>query len=114
VEIDGQKVAVAKNRITAKSVVKSLFEEQRKKYNGVRLTQKVNYRLVILDSSGVVDRDELRRILAGKLSFETDATGIKVHGVLRLAVKDRGAVEQVLEDLKQAYRIDPEYTVDFG
>ena len=114
VEIDGQEVAVAKNMKTAKSVVKSLTDEQQNKYNGVRLTQKVDYRLVVFNRAGVVDRDDLKRILTDKLSFETGAAGIKVDGVMKLAVKDRGAAEQVLEDLKQACRIDPEYTVEFG
>ncbi|MCL4440030.1 MAG: peptidoglycan DD-metalloendopeptidase family protein, partial [Firmicutes bacterium] len=82
--------------------------------NGVRLTQKVDYRLVVFYRAGVVGRDDLRSILADKLSFETRAAGIKVNGVLKLAVKDRGASEQVLGELKQSYRIDPEYTVDFG
>ncbi|WP_003544219.1 M23 family metallopeptidase [Desulfotomaculum nigrificans] len=113
VMLDGREVAVVQNQSVAEGVVSSLTKEQQSKAANVKPLQKITYKRVN-GSDRVISEQELKELLAKKLTFEATAVGIKVNGGLKLAVKDRPTAEQVLEELKRTYQVDSSYKVTFA
>lgn len=113
VEIDGQRIAVIKNKALAHQVVNSLIEEQQQIVSSVKTDQKITFKTALFSRGDILNEDEYKRALAKHLTFETVATGISVNGGLKCAVKDKATAEMVLEKLKQTYQVDPGYFIAF-
>lgn len=111
--VDGKVVAVVKDKATAEAVMSSLIEEQQDKVAGVKIKQRVTYKVVGSENSNLVSNNKCKELLAQNLTFEATAVGIRVNGGLKAAVKDRAAANQVLEKIKQTYQIDKGYTTSF-
>ncbi|SHE99485.1 peptidoglycan DD-metalloendopeptidase family protein [Desulforamulus putei] len=112
VAVDGQVVAVVKNKAVAEAVVNSLVKEHQEKAANVKPLQKITYKTTDAKTD-LVSEEELKQLLAQRLTFEATAAGIQVNGSLKAAVKDKATAEKVLEKLKQSYQVGPDYKVDF-
>lgn len=112
VEVDGQIVAVVKNKAVAEAVVNSLVKEQQDKVPNVKSLQKITYKKTG-SQTDLVSEEELKQLLAQRLTFEATAAGIEVNGSLKVAVKDKATAETVLEKLKQSFQVGSDFKVDF-
>ncbi|MEW6698112.1 MAG: peptidoglycan DD-metalloendopeptidase family protein [Bacillota bacterium] len=112
VEVDGQVVAVVKNKAVAEAVVSSLVKEQQEKVSNVKSLQKITY-TTTGEKTDIISEEELKQLLAQRLTFEATAAGIEVNGSLKAAVKDKATAEEVLKKLKQSYQTGPEFKVEF-
>ncbi|RYD06510.1 hypothetical protein N752_04070 [Desulforamulus aquiferis] len=113
VEIDGQRVAVVKNKTLANEIVNSLIDEQQRLVTSVKPDQSITFKTALFSWGEVLNESEYKRVLTNHLSFETVATGITVNGGLKCAVKDQATAELVLEELKQTYQVDPGFITAF-
>lgn len=113
VEVNGQVAVVAANKAIAKAAVNQLIKEKERNYGEVKLKQNISYKRWGFSSDNVVAAEEIKSILEEKVTFETSAVGISIDGEVNLALRDKAAAKQLLENIKQAYQVDPGYNVSF-
>lgn len=112
VEVNGQVVAIVQDKVQAEAVVNWLIKENQAKGSNVKPLQSITYQTTKKGDS-LISEEELKQILAEKLTFEATASGIKVNNGLKVAVKDQTTAAKVLEELKNEYKVGPEFNVDF-
>ncbi|GAB6179213.1 peptidoglycan DD-metalloendopeptidase family protein [Desulfotomaculum defluvii] len=112
VAVNGQVVAVVQDQTKAETVVNSLIKENQTKGTNVKPLQSITYQTTEKNNN-VISEEELKELLAEELTFEATASGIKVNNGLKVAVRDKATAEKVLEELKNEYKLGPEFTVAF-
>lgn len=112
VEVNGQVVAIVEDKVQAEEVVNWLIKENQTKGSNVKPLQSITYQTT-KKGYGTISEEKLKQILAEQLTFEATASGIKVNNGLKVAVADKTTAERVLEELKNEYKVSPEFNVDF-
>ncbi|KKM10266.1 hypothetical protein SY88_14455 [Clostridiales bacterium PH28_bin88] len=103
--LDGRQVAVVENRQEAEQVLQQLVEEKAASTGReVRYRGELSFRPIRAEQGEPSTPVVLREVLADKLEFVSDATGIAVNGEVKLVVADETTGRQVIEQLKEKFR----------
>ncbi|QGP91802.1 Peptidase family M23 [Neomoorella glycerini] len=102
--INGRQVAVVTSRVDVNQVIQDVLKERGAgSYQGLQITDQVDYKKVRVNPREIVDGQQLKNILQGTLHFVAAATVITINGQPELIVRDDSIAEAVLAELKQAY-----------
>ncbi|BCV23105.1 peptidoglycan DD-metalloendopeptidase family protein [Moorella sp. Hama-1] len=104
VMVNGQQVAVVASRGEIDRTLQEIIRGGGAGSDqGVRISDKVDYREVRVDPRGIISGAELKNLLTERLHLVAAATVITIDGQPRLLVKDDTTADAVLAAFKQAY-----------
>lgn len=102
--VNGRQVAVVDRRVDVNQVIRDILKEQGAgNYQGIQVTDQIDYRKVRANARERVDGRQLKNILQEALHFIAAATVINIDGQPEIVVRDDSTAEAVLARLKQAY-----------
>ncbi|MGI9953046.1 M23 family metallopeptidase [Moorellaceae bacterium AZ2] len=104
VMIKGERVALAASREEAQQAIENILSAMREAgYEGARLAETIEYVPVRVNSGEINTPEELEQLLAGRITFKTLATAIKIDGVPRALLRDEATAVALLEQLKKDF-----------
>ena len=105
VEIDGKQIAFIKEKAEAEKLLLDLKAEKARIWNRrVDVTQKLAFKSAKAKKFEIKNLIAMKSILNKNLKFEAVAIGIKVDGKIAVVVKDAQVAENVLQQIKDAYK----------
>lgn len=103
-EIDGKQIAAFTDKAGAERVISELKNEKAKTWNRkVDITQSIAIKDTKAKRMAIAELPELKDKLNNTLTFVAVATGIKADGQVAVVVKDEGAANSILQQLKDSY-----------
>lgn len=115
VEVNGKVVAFAENEGEARAALNCVLEEKSGQLGGpARVAETVEFRNTNkVKARKVINKDELKKILAQNLNFLVDGAAIKVNGETKFVFTSKAAAEDFIAKVKDFYAVNDSAKVEF-
>ncbi|WP_406677292.1 peptidoglycan DD-metalloendopeptidase family protein [Neomoorella carbonis] len=106
--VNGRQVAVVSRQVDVNQTIQDILKESGAgSYQGLQITDQIDYQKVRVNPREIMDGQQLKNILKETLHFVAAATVITINGQPELVVRDDSTADAVLAQLKQAYLPPP-------
>ncbi|MDK2817687.1 MAG: hypothetical protein PWR22_2316 [Moorella sp. (in: firmicutes)] len=108
VMVNGRQVAVVSRQVDINQAIQDILKESGSgNYQGLKITDQIDYKKVRVNPREIIDGQQLKNILQETLHFVAAATVITINGQPELVVRDDSVADAVLAQLKQSYLPPP-------
>ncbi|MDD4335699.1 MAG: peptidoglycan DD-metalloendopeptidase family protein [Desulfotomaculaceae bacterium] len=116
VKVNGEVIAIAANKTTAKKVLAELVDDKTCEAGStVSYVEKISYKGIKVknEAEDILGFEELKAQMDGALTFRMQGAVILVNGEEKVLLKDRQEAETLLGWLKSVYPIEPADQLEF-